>query len=90
MQILNWVRYLPLMEFAFRANNTGFECIGIYDTTAVTSTAAALTTSDPPRPISYASTRSLIRRTLMDPPPVNPQTVEVYSGFSWSKGLHGH
>ncbi len=47
--------------------------------------AAALTTSDPPRPISYASARSLIRRTLTDPPPTNSRTAEVYGGFSWSK-----
>ncbi len=31
-------------------------------------------------PISYASARSLIRKR-----PTNPRTVEVYSGFSWSK-----
>ncbi len=48
--------------------------------------AAASTTSDPPRPISYSSARSLIHRTLKDPPPVNPRTVEVYGEFSWSKG----
>ncbi len=47
--------------------------------------AAPLTNSDPPRPISYASARSLIHRTFTDPPPTNPRTVEVYSGFSWSK-----
>ncbi len=47
--------------------------------------AAASTTSDPPRPISYASARSLIRRTLTDPPPTNSRTTEVYGGFSWSK-----
>ncbi len=47
--------------------------------------AAALTNSYPTRPISYAPTRSLIRRTLTDPPPTNPRTVEVYGGFSWSK-----
>ncbi len=32
---------------------------------------ATTTTSDPPRPISCASARSLICRTLTDPPPVN-------------------
>ncbi len=48
--------------------------------------AAALTNSDPPRPISYASAKSLIRRTFTDAPPTNPRTVEVYGGFSWSKG----
>ncbi len=47
--------------------------------------AAASTTSDPPRPISYASTRSLIRRTLIDPPPANSRTAEVYGGFAWPK-----
>ncbi len=47
--------------------------------------AAALTTNDPPRPISYASARSLIRRTLTNPPPTNSRTAEVYSGLSWSK-----
>ncbi len=47
--------------------------------------AAALTNSDPPRPISYASERSLIRRTFTDPPPTNPRTVEAYGGFSCSK-----
>ncbi len=47
--------------------------------------AATLTNSDPPRPISYASARSLIRRTFTDPPPTNPRTVEEYGGFSWSK-----
>ncbi len=47
--------------------------------------AAALTNNDPPRPMSYASVRSLIRRTFTDPPPTNPRTVEVYCGFSWSK-----
>ncbi len=40
----------------------------------------------PSRPIFYASARSLIRRTLTDPPPTNPRTMEVYGGFSWSKG----
>ncbi len=44
--------------------------------------AAASTTSDPPRPISYASARSLIRRTLIDPLPANSRTAEVYGGFS--------
>ncbi len=43
---------------------------------------AALTTSDPPRPISYASAKSLIRRTLIDPPPTNSRTAEVHGGFS--------
>ncbi len=47
--------------------------------------AAALTKSYPPRPISYTSARSHIRRTFTDPPPTNPRTVEVYGGFSWSK-----
>ncbi len=47
--------------------------------------AAALATSDPPRPISYASARSLIRRKLKDPPPTNSRIAEVYGGFSWSK-----
>ncbi len=47
--------------------------------------AAALTTSDPPRPISYASARSLIHKTLIDPPPTNSRTAKVYGGFSWSK-----
>ncbi len=49
------------------------------DTTAKT---AASTTSDSPRPISYASGRSLIRRTLIDPPPTNSLTAEVYGGLS--------
>ncbi len=52
------------------------------DTTAK---ATALNTSHPPRPISYASTRSLIRRTLTYPPPTNSRSAEVYGGFSWSK-----
>ncbi len=51
------------------------------DTAAKT---AATTTSDPPRPISYASVRSLIRRILIDPPTTNLRTAEVYGGFSWS------
>ncbi len=46
---------------------------------------ATTTTSDPPMPISYAYARSLIRRTLIDPPPTNSRTAEVYDGFSWSK-----
>ncbi len=33
----------------------------------------------------YASARSLIRRTLTNPPPTNSRTAEVYGGFSWSK-----
>ncbi len=48
-------------------------------------TAAALTNSEPPRPISYASARSLIRTTLTNPPPANSWTLKVYGGFSWSK-----
>ncbi len=48
-------------------------------------TAAASTTSDPPRLISYASARSLIRRTLINPPPANPRAAEEYGGFSWYK-----
>ncbi len=36
-------------------------------------------------PISYASARSLIRRTLIDQPPANSRAAEVYGGFSWSK-----
>ncbi len=47
--------------------------------------AAATTTRDPPRPISYASARSLIHRALIYPPPVNLRTAEVYGGFPWSK-----
>ncbi len=47
--------------------------------------AAASTTSDPPRSIYYAPARSLIRKTLIDPPPANSRTAEVYGGFSWSK-----
>ncbi len=47
--------------------------------------AAATTTSNPPRPTSYAAARTLIRRTLLDLPPVNSGTKEVYVGFSWSK-----
>ncbi len=47
--------------------------------------AAATTTSDPPRPIFYASARSLIRRTLINPPPINSRTAEVHGEFSWSK-----
>ncbi len=47
--------------------------------------AAALTNSDHPSPISYASARSLIRRTLTDPPPTNSRTAVVYGGLSWSK-----
>ncbi len=47
--------------------------------------AAAITTSGPLRPISYASARSLIHRTLTSPPPTNSRTAEVYGGFSWSK-----
>ncbi len=38
------------------------------------------------RCIAYASARSLIRRTLIDEPPTNLRTVEVFGGFSWSKG----
>ncbi len=38
--------------------------------------AAASTTGDPPRPISYASARSLISRTLIDPP-----LVKVYANL---------
>ncbi len=45
--------------------------------------AAALTTSDPHRPISYASARPL--RILIGPPPINSRTAEVHGGFSWSK-----
>ncbi len=36
-------------------------------------------------PISYASERSLIHRTLIDPPSVNSRTAEVYGGLPWSK-----
>ncbi len=36
-------------------------------------------------PISYASERSLIHRTLIDQPSANPRTVEVYGGLPWSK-----
>ncbi len=46
---------------------------------------AATTTSDPPRPTSYDSARSLIRRTLTDPLLASSRTAEVYGGFSWSK-----
>ncbi len=46
---------------------------------------AATTTSDPPWPISYASARSLIRKTLTDPLAANSQTAEERGGFSWSK-----
>ncbi len=34
---------------------------------------------------SYASARSLIRRTLIGPSPTNSRTAEVYGGFPWSK-----
>ncbi len=47
--------------------------------------AAGFTTSDPPRPISYASARSIVRRPPIGPPPTNSRTAEVYGGFSWSK-----
>ncbi len=46
---------------------------------------ATTTTSDPPRPISYASARSLIRRTLIDPLPANWRTGEVYGRCTGSK-----
>ncbi len=52
------------------------------DTTAKTATS---TSSDPPRLISYASARSHTHRTLIDPPPANSWTAEVYDGLSWSK-----
>ncbi len=45
--------------------------------------AAMTTTNDPPRPMSYASARSVIHRTLADL--ANARTAEVYNGFSWSK-----
>ncbi len=39
------------------------------------------TISDPPRPITYSSARSLIRRTLTDPPPANLLTLTVFGGM---------
>ncbi len=34
---------------------------------------------------SYPSTRSLMRRTLTEPPPAYSRTAEVYGSFFWSK-----
>ncbi len=49
-------------------------------------TIATTTISNHPRPISYAFARSLVRRTLTDPPPANSRTAEMCGPFSWSKG----
>ncbi len=37
-------------------------------------------------PSPCESARSLIHRTLPDPPQANSRTAEVYGSFSWSKG----
>ncbi len=66
-------------SFLWIPGHKGITGNGLADTAAK---AAALTTSDPPRPIFYAPARSLIRRTLIDPSPTNSRTAEVYGGFS--------
>ncbi len=50
------------------------------DTEAKTVTAAK---SDPPKPISYPSARSLNHRTLLDALPTNSHTAKVFGGFKW-------
>ncbi len=45
--------------------------------------AAATATDTPPRPISFATTKALIRCTVTDPPSNRPRTAMVYEHFSW-------
>ncbi len=45
--------------------------------------AAATATDTPPRPISFATAKALIRRTVTDPPSNRPRTAMVYEHFSW-------
>ncbi len=54
----------------------------------ISAKAVATTTSDPSRPISHASARFLIRRTLTGPPPANWRTADVYGGIYWSSRSH--
>ncbi len=44
--------------------------------------AAATATDTPPRPISFATAKALIRCTVTEPPPNRPQTAMVYEHFS--------
>ncbi len=48
--------------------------------------AAATATDTPPRPISFAIAKVLIRRTVTDPSPNRPRTAMVYEHFSWKAG----
>ncbi len=45
--------------------------------------AAVTATDTPPRPISFATAKALIRRTVPDAPSNRPQTAMVYEHFSW-------
>ncbi len=45
--------------------------------------AAGTATETPPQPISFATAKALIRRTVTDPSPNRPRTVMVYEHFSW-------
>ncbi len=45
--------------------------------------AAATVTDMPPPPISFATAKALIRRTITDPSPNRPRTAMVYEHFSW-------
>ncbi len=60
-------------------SNPGNELVG------AEAKAAATVTDNPPRSVSYASARSLIRRNLTDLPATNAWTAEVYGGFFWFK-----
>ncbi len=51
----------------------------------VSSRSVNTATSDPHRPISYASGKWLIRRTLTNQPPVNEEMAEVFGVFPWSE-----
>ncbi len=45
--------------------------------------AAATATDTPPRTISFATAKALIRRTVTDPSPNRPRTAMVYEHFPW-------
>ncbi len=43
----------------------------------------ATTTVTPPRRISFATAKAIIRRTLTDPPSYRPLTATMYEHFFW-------
>ncbi len=56
---------------------------GLSGNEAADELAKAAATATPPRLLSFATAKALIRRTVTDPSPNRPRTAMVYEHFSW-------